>query len=108
MKIKVIPPIPAVLKLEGSQTMVTILRLHSNSQSPMDYILAMIFLGLSTLAYTLYHRKIQRRFPPGPNGLPIIGNILDLPRKDHHLAYREWSHEFSLDSSSIYSPAHRV
>lgn len=33
------------------------------------------------------------RLPPGPRGLPLIGNLLDMPTSDDWLQYRRWSQE---------------
>ncbi|KZP16296.1 hypothetical protein FIBSPDRAFT_64218 [Athelia psychrophila] len=35
------------------------------------------------------------KHPPGPRGLPLIGNMLDMPTSDEWLQYRKWSEEFS-------------
>ncbi|VDC03997.1 unnamed protein product [Peniophora sp. CBMAI 1063] len=32
--------------------------------------------------------------PPGPSGLPVIGNVLDLPQTDPHKAYIQWGQEY--------------
>lgn len=33
--------------------------------------------------------------PPGPKGLPVIGNLLDIPQKLEWVQYREWGRQFS-------------
>ncbi|TFK50343.1 cytochrome P450 [Heliocybe sulcata] len=33
-------------------------------------------------------------FPPGPKGLPLLGNLLDLPLEDQHLTFHEWSKQY--------------
>ncbi|RXW20871.1 hypothetical protein EST38_g4985 [Candolleomyces aberdarensis] len=32
--------------------------------------------------------------PPGPSGLPLIGNVLDIPEEDFCLKYKEWSDQY--------------
>lgn len=51
-----------------------------------------IFVIAATVLFTVYLRQRNRDpYPPGPKGLPIIGNILDIPEKKPWVAYRDWS-----------------
>jgi hypothetical protein len=34
-------------------------------------------------------------YPPGPKGLPLIGNIQDIPSSQEWLTYAKWGREFS-------------
>ncbi|KZS92752.1 cytochrome P450 [Sistotremastrum niveocremeum HHB9708] len=33
-------------------------------------------------------------YPPGPRGIPILGNALQMPKKDHWLTFGKWAAEF--------------
>lgn len=47
------------------------------------------------LAFAYYHVAYTRARPhlsppPGPKGLPLIGNLLDLPTEDEYRVYSHW------------------
>jgi hypothetical protein len=52
-------------------------------------------IGLAGVVLVLLWRKPANRYPPGPKGLPVIGNLLDIPKEQPWVAYREWSHRYS-------------
>ncbi|KAG8947357.1 hypothetical protein FRC04_010805 [Tulasnella sp. 424] len=62
---------------------------------------AFIVGAILTLGSYLRNRIEMRRrnpqglpYPPGPRGLPIVGNVLDMPRKQAPLTYRKWNEQY--------------
>lgn len=54
----------------------------------------LVVTGLAVIA-SLYlrARKNQLPLPPGPKGLPIFGNMFQLPKECGWIKYEEWSKE---------------
>jgi hypothetical protein len=54
--------------------------------------LLFVLLALA-LALPFYARRKRYVLPPGPKGLPFVGNVRDLPRGFEWLAYAKWSRD---------------
>jgi len=60
-----------------------------------------VLIGASTTVLLLLVRSILRKrrlaalgpLPPGPKGIPILGNALDLPKTQEWLTYEKWGKE---------------
>ncbi|KAJ6586031.1 cytochrome P450 [Mycena capillaripes] len=64
---------------------------------------SIIILALVCIVAAYYIRpKRPARLAPGPRGLPLIGNVLDIPTKEHWLKFAEfgdvWGDIFSLSA----------
>lgn len=53
------------------------------------------------LAYICIRRMRQLPTPPGPRGLPIVGNALQMPKKHAWLAFTEWANEYGQVSPML-------
>jgi hypothetical protein len=58
--------------------------------------LAVILALLVPFVYAFKRRK-GLPLPPGPSGLPFIGNALSLPTHDTHQFYKDLSNKFGED-----------
>ncbi|KAJ3521607.1 hypothetical protein NM688_g8996 [Phlebia brevispora] len=67
--------------------------------STVDAALCIVALATTVLLYT-YRRSNRPPYPPGPKGLPIIGNVFGMPEKRQWYTYSEWSRKY--DSPIIY------
>ena len=65
-----------------------------------DVIAVLIFLA-SIRAIHDYRRRSVISYPPGPRPLPIIGNLLDIPKDFSWLAYTQFSKTYG---TSLFSP----
>lgn len=54
-------------------------------------IIIIAALSVALCLYWTHVRKRGSRLPPGPPGLPILGNLYDFPTTYEWLAYKEMS-----------------
>ncbi|RDB29712.1 hypothetical protein Hypma_013789 [Hypsizygus marmoreus] len=61
-------------------------------------ILTKLDLGLGALALFILQRYLTSRgkspLPPGPRGLPIIGNVADMPSQREWITFAEWGRKW--------------
>ena len=72
---------------------------------------AILLAGVAFLSIRLYqNRRRRRNCPPGPNGLPIIGNVLDIPLEHASTAYRSMAekHGTRHPIRSFYLPPYQT
>jgi hypothetical protein len=62
-------------------------------------VLDILVLGISVATF-IFIRDYQRRrglpYPPGPRPLPLIGNLLDIPKLFSWLAYTQLSKKYGM------------
>ncbi|EKM48702.1 uncharacterized protein PHACADRAFT_202500 [Phanerochaete carnosa HHB-10118-sp] len=54
-------------------------------------------IGIVCLFVAVLNRPGRRRLPPGPKGLPILGNILDAPKEHEWRTFQEWGRTYDSD-----------
>ncbi|KAK0491976.1 cytochrome P450 [Armillaria luteobubalina] len=53
------------------------------------------FVGLTSVAWFIFYRLHHNApFPPGPRGLPLAGNLLDLPSEKEWLTFTKWGETY--------------
>lgn len=63
------------------------------------------FVLLSLLIIKAFFLKAKTpRLPPGPKGLPLVGNILDMPSEKEWLTFAKWG-ELYGDLQRHYTPS---
>ncbi|KAN0118658.1 Cytochrome P450 [Russula decolorans] len=58
----------------------------------------MLVFSFCAIAFLhMFRRRPALPFPPGPKGLPILGNALDMPRENPWLTYWQWGKKCNSD-----------
>ncbi|PBK87328.1 cytochrome P450 [Armillaria gallica] len=73
----------------------------------LSFVDASKFLAFVYALYKLVSRS-HRRLPPGPAGLPMIGNVYDIPGKFDWIAYMEMSKKYESSLISLNFMGSRV
>lgn len=69
-----------------------IMALISPESSPYVYTVAAALFALVLLRVNSRRRRLP--YPPGPKGLPVIGNIRDISAGYEWLTYAKWGQEY--------------
>lgn len=65
-----------------------------NNVTWLDLCLAGV--GLYLVNKMMLAKKQPAPFPPGPRGLPLIGNIADIPSIKPWLTFAEWGRKYGI------------
>ncbi len=68
-----------------------------------------IAISLFSLAFAyrlLFTTRGSAPFPPGPKGLPFIGNILDMPSEKEWHTFTRWGEKYGTVTRSLFSYSH--
>jgi hypothetical protein len=51
---------------------------------------------LAIISVSYYARRTFKALPPGPKGLPLLGNVLQLPTQEPWRVYKEWEEKYGM------------
>ncbi|KAJ3550195.1 hypothetical protein NM688_g5103 [Phlebia brevispora] len=63
----------------------------------MDLPVTLLILVSIVALVGLVSRSRRNRLPPGPKGIPLFGNIFDVPKSHEWLTYAKWSRQYGSD-----------
>jgi hypothetical protein len=69
--------------------------------SIIDIFAVLLFL-VAIRAIRDYQRRKGLPYPPGPRPLPILGNVLDIPKQFPWLAYSKFSKKYGKPQHSVW------
>lgn len=62
--------------------------------TPDSLLISGIIIAILALFRRIHQRCITRVHPPGPTGLPFLGNMFDIPYQQAWDVYRQWSRQY--------------
>ena len=62
-----------------------------------DFVLAAV--GLYCVARLVSSKKSSLPLPPGPKGLPLLGNLLDMPSEREWHTFAKWGQQYGVSWS---------
>ncbi|KAF7369933.1 Cytochrome p450 [Mycena sanguinolenta] len=71
------------------------------SFSLLHYLVLSLISSILYLAIHSYTNRSRKPLPPGPRGLPLIRNLLDVPKSQEWLTYMEISRKYDSDIISL-------
>lgn len=85
---------PAVARYKGFS--------FDHLDAAMDSSTVLLTISICILVFSIYWKDIRRtRLPPGPPRLPIIGNLLGMPKRFQWEIYHEWAKKLSVRLSFL-------
>lgn len=66
----------------------------------LSVVLSLALVGI-VVALDRLVKSRRSRLPPGPKGLPILGNILDMPKRHEWLTYTKWGREYGTSNAVV-------
>ncbi len=58
--------------------------------------IAIILAGLAFVLSVFRRNSRNAPFPPGPKGLPVIGNLFDMPTEREWLTFAKWGEKYGI------------
>jgi hypothetical protein len=59
----------------------------------LDLLLALVGLFV---VFLLFFKRSSLSLPPGPTGLPLVGNIFDMPSSKEWLTFAQWGEKYGI------------